>query len=259
MANRNFNRKQALEKEIKDIYVEGTYTAAVQATGTLTLTSDIVLTKVIGGDSNNGSTLTTEVEAAAANPTDTILVDVTGTADAIVITVTPNDGTNNGATPVDLTTAELVELINTGSVSGKTVTLTDTSSLIDDQTATGGDTTVLVDGGEGDSVVATFAGGSDSSIALITNQLKWGIVSLSETAVGTFRVVLSDKYPSFKMFDGHLISSTAQDINFQVKAEDVNGSTPYIDFFTLSGATATNPADGSIIKLSIELKNITVL
>lgn len=137
-------------------------TAGTAATGTLDLTTDIVLTSVVTGAVRNTNTLTLQVAAAAANPTDTILADLTGTAAAIVLTITPNDGTNNGATPVDLTTAELVELINTGSVTGKTVTVTDASGFLNDQTATGGDATVLADSGEGDGVVATFSGGIDA-------------------------------------------------------------------------------------------------
>lgn len=134
-------------------------TQGTAATGTLDITTDIILTSVAKGSARNTNTFTLQVAAAAANPTDTILADFTGTAAAIVCTITPNDGTNNAATPVDLTTAELVELINNGSVAGKTVTVTDASSLRNDQTASGGDATVLADSGEGDGVVATFSGG----------------------------------------------------------------------------------------------------
>lgn len=136
--------------------------AAVAATASLSTTTPIALTSAAAGAARNTNTLTLQVEAAAANPTDTILADITGTASAIVITITPNDGTNNGATPVDLTTAELVELINTAAVAGKTVTVTDGSGLLNDQTATGGDATALADAGEGDGLVATFSGGADA-------------------------------------------------------------------------------------------------
>jgi len=143
--------------------------SAVAATGTLDLTADIVLTSASAGAARNGNTLTVEVSAAAANPTDTVLVDFSGAAGAIICTVTPNDGTNNAATPVDLTTAELVELINTGAVVGKNITLTDASSRRVLQTASGGDATALQDAGEGDGVVATFAGGADAIGGLDTN------------------------------------------------------------------------------------------
>jgi hypothetical protein len=130
------------------------------ATATLNLTNDIILTASVAGTSRNTNTLTTTVAAAAANPTDTVLVSFTGTAAAVTVTITPNDGTNNGAVPVNLTTAELVELINTGAVTGKTITLTDGSSLRTLATATGGGAQNMVDGGEGDNILATFSGGT---------------------------------------------------------------------------------------------------
>lgn len=133
--------------------------AAAAATGSLNLTNDITLTSVATGAARNTTTFTLQVLPAAANPTDTVLAAFTGTAAAIVCTITPNDGTNNTATPVDLTTAELRELITTGLVAGKTVTITDLSSLRALQTATGGGAAPLADGGEGDGVVATFSGG----------------------------------------------------------------------------------------------------
>lgn len=239
-ANRNFNTSQNLEREVKELFASVTIADSVAATATADLTTDIVYTKVAAGPSKNGHTITLVVEAAAANPTDTILAAWTGTAAATTITVTPNDGTNTGApgtatlnltndviistttdtsarntntftlqvaaaaanptdtilattsgtsaatvltitpndgtnntaTPVDLTTAELAELIATGSVVGKTVTVTDASSLLDNLTATGGGAQALADSGEGDGVVGTFSGGSaDAAVDLTTEEL----------------------------------------------------------------------------------------
>lgn len=148
---------------------------AVAATATLNLTADITLTSAATGPARNTTTFTLQVAPAAANPTDTVLANFTGTSAAIVCTITPNDGTNNAATPVDLTTAELAELINTGAVVGKTVTVTDGSSLRALQTASGGDTTPLADGGEGDGVVATFSGGySTNTRALLQTAFTTG-------------------------------------------------------------------------------------
>ncbi len=134
---------------------------ATYATGALDLTADIVLTSVAIGSARNTKTFKTMVNVAAANPTDTILVAFTGTAAAIICTVTPNDGTNNSLTPVDLTTANLRELITTGAVGGKTVTITDVSSFRILQTATGGGVTAMANAGEGHNITATFTGGVD--------------------------------------------------------------------------------------------------
>ncbi len=136
-------------------------------TATWNLTNDITLTTVTTGPARNGDTITLQVAAAAANPTDTILMGVTGTIDAVVITVTPNSGANNGGTPVNLTTAQLAEYIQTGAVVGKTITLTDGGSLLPDFNATGGGAANLADGGEGDGVVATLANGAVNSSANI--------------------------------------------------------------------------------------------
>lgn len=137
--------------------------APVAASATFATTAVINLTDRDRGSLRNGETITLQVLAAAANPTNTILVAFTGPPNAVVITVTPNDGTNNGAVPVNLTTAELVELIASGFVTGKTVTVTDTSFHMRRQSASGGDGTNLADGGEGDGLVATFSGGVDGT------------------------------------------------------------------------------------------------
>lgn len=256
MSNRNFNRKQALEREIKDLYLLTQYNALIQATGTLATTTPIVLTKVAGGAANNTDTFTVVVNAAAANPTDTVLVAFTGTAAAIVVTVTPNDGTNNSATPVDLTTAELVELINSGAVVGKTVTVTDASALRNDQTATGGGAANLAHSGEGDGAVATFAGGQDQSF---TNSSRLGISSIAETGTGTFRVVLEDKYNVLKFAKVIVQDATARNLVAQIAASDVNGTTPSIDFIVHANGVAANPADGSKLRIGFELKNTDII
>lgn len=152
----------------------GANNPTTQAFGSIATTTPIVLTKTVAarpGVAGNGDTFTVQVEAAAANPAATILAVFTGVAGAIVCTITPNDGTNNAATPVDLTTAELVELITTGAVAGKTVTVTDVGGLRNDQTATGGGAAALANAGEGDGLVCNFAGGVNTAVTLTTAEL----------------------------------------------------------------------------------------
>ena len=133
------------------------------ANATLAVTSNITLTSTVLGTERNGATVRTLVDAASANPTDEVFVTFSGTSSAIIITITPNDGTNNGSTPVNLTTANLTELINTGGVAGKNIVLTDSGLLRELQTATGGDATDMVNGGNGDSITATFSAATDGS------------------------------------------------------------------------------------------------
>lgn len=176
------------------------YVAPEAAQATLDLTADIILTSAAVGAARNTNTFTLQILAAAANPTDTVLAAFTGTAAAIVLTITPNDGTNNSATPVDLTTAEIAELINTGAVAGKSVTVTDASSRRALQTASGGDATVVADAGEGDGVVATFSGGVDEvgDLAALEAALAAAEAAASEALVSSrskkvMDIALADK------------------------------------------------------------------
>lgn len=256
MANRFYPDKVlTMERAVRQLILKSTFspTLVTAATATADLTTDIVYTSV--GGKRNGNTITIQVLAAAANPTDTVLASFTGSSAAIVITITPNDGTNNGATPVNLTTAELVELINNGTVAGKTVTVTDASSLRALQTATGGDSTNLADSGEGDGVAATFSGGIDT----LSPSRKLGILSLSNTAQGKYRIVLDDKYNYFLGFQAMIQHSSALGYNVEMVAEDVDGSTPYIDFWiTDASGSVVDPAAAVILYVSILLKNSSV-
>jgi hypothetical protein len=244
-AGRIFNRKQALEREIKDGFAKLSFT---QATAVLDLTADITLTSVGSSVARNGSTFTIQVLAAAANPTDTVLVAFTGTSAAITCTVTPNDGTNNGATPVDLTTAELRELISTGAVVGKTVTLTDASSLRALQTATGGGAAALAEAGEGDGVVATFASGA------ITIDSGVGISSVAQNSAGDYTITLSDAYASLKSVKATVLKSSALDIRFQLHSETVS-STKTIRIMSLTSATKTDIPSSTSVLIKFEFKN----
>lgn len=137
------------------------------ASGSLNLNVDISLQASVLGPAPNGRTFTLHVSAAAANPTNTVLATFSGSAAAIALTIVPNNGTNNSATAVNLTTLQLKELINTGAVAGKSITLADTSSLRALQTAiSGGDSTNLAHSGEGDGVSATFSAGALDALSL---------------------------------------------------------------------------------------------
>ena len=253
MANRRFQSRQALDVEVKEIYAKGTVSnvGGAYPSGTTTaLVANITYTSATIGTSRNGDTITIQVAAALANPTDTILAVVTGTVDTVVITITPNDGTNNAATPVDLTTAELAELVSSGAVVGKDVTVTDVGSLLADLSAVGGDDTVLVDAGEGDGAAATLSDGSVGSIVLDSGL---GVASISRVSAGRFLITLSDAYVALKSLHGIVQSSTVQDLKFQIRSEVVESK--QVEFYTVSTATATDPAVGSKLVLKLELKN----
>lgn len=254
MAERRFQTRQSLDYEVKELFAKGTISpvgGAYPSGATTALTADITYTSATAGTARNADTITIQVLAAAANPTDTVLADITGTIDAVIITITPNDGTNNAATAVDLTTAELAELVSSGVVVGKTVTLVDSGSLLDDLSATGGDATDLADSGEGDGAAATLSGGTVGSVVLDSSVV--GIESISRVSAGRWLITLEDAYTAFRSFNGILQSSTAQNIKVQLKAESVSSKT--VEFYTVTTATATDPAESSIMIIKLELKN----
>lgn len=154
-AGREIAKKLTGMVGVLEAHANGTEVAAVAATATVPLPTPVVFTSVAAGAARNGTTFTLTVNAAAPNPTNTVLVTFAGPAGAITCTITPNDGTNNGGTPVDLPSAEFVELLNTGAVVGKNITLSDALSRRTLQTATGGDMLPGIPG----SVTVTFAGG----------------------------------------------------------------------------------------------------
>ena len=120
------------------------------ATAALATTASITLTSTIKGDSRNNKTFELQILDPAANAGEAVLVAFTGTRDAIVCTITPDDA------PTTLTSAQLAELINTGAVAGKDVTITAGDHLRTLQTASGGGAQDLAKDGEGDNKTATF-------------------------------------------------------------------------------------------------------
>ncbi len=208
------------------------------AVGTLNLTADIVLTSVAAGTARNTTTFTTQVLAAAALPTDEIHVVFSGTAAAIVCTITPNDGTNNVAganAPVVMRTESLREIITTGAAavfagSGDgTLVLTDASSLRILQTATGGSGTNMTDAGEGDGVVATFAAGADDVGSTIS-------VDDAELVPSTGQVSIT----SYAILAGDIISIGGVDFTAQTAAVVAGEAT--FRSITSNAATATSLA-----------------
>lgn len=92
-----------------------------------------------------------------------------------------------------------------------------------------------------------------------TLSVGYGIASITRKGAGNYRLVLEDKYYSLKWFKAIHLASSEEDLNFQIEAEDVDGSTPYIDFFCLASAVATDPASGTSLLLKIEVKNTSVV
>lgn len=85
-----------------------------------------------------------------------------------------------------------------------------------------------------------------------------GIESIVRNGAGDYTLTLQDKYHALKFFDVVHLRSTAQDLNFQLHSEDVNGDRE-IRFLCLTGASETDPADGQQLLIKLELKNTSVI
>lgn len=83
-----------------------------------------------------------------------------------------------------------------------------------------------------------------------------GTTSIVRNGAGDYTITLDDKFVRLMSFHGTVVSATEEDIRFQISAEDVNG-TKEISFFTLTGAVATDPANGDRLLIKIDLKNST--
>lgn len=86
----------------------------------------------------------------------------------------------------------------------------------------------------------------------------YGFASVSRSTNGTYTLTLEDKYLSLKFVDAILLESDAEDIRFQVKSETVS-SDGTISFYTLTGATPTDPSSGSKIMIKVEVKNTSAI
>lgn len=84
-----------------------------------------------------------------------------------------------------------------------------------------------------------------------------GVASVALSATGDYLITLEDLYPTLLGVEALALSSTAADITFQVKAEAV-ATAKTISIFTKTGASATNPASGTVILLTLHLKNTSV-
>lgn len=87
----------------------------------------------------------------------------------------------------------------------------------------------------------------------------YGIASITRTSAGLYRITLQDRYSSLKWFKAIHIKSSAEDLTFQLKAEAVNSAAPTIDFFSLASGVATDPSNGDVLLIKIEVKNTDVI
>lgn len=79
-----------------------------------------------------------------------------------------------------------------------------------------------------------------------------GVTSVTNTASGVYRVLLTDKYPQILTFNGTSTSGA-----FQVQGPNLDkvAASGIFDLLTTSGGVNVVPASGTSIRLDIHLKN----
>ena len=87
----------------------------------------------------------------------------------------------------------------------------------------------------------------------------YGAQSITRNSAGNYTLVLQDQYSSLKNVEIIHQAASAQDLAFQVISESVNSTSRSINFLSLTGASATDPASGSVLILKIELKNTSAV
>lgn len=102
---------------------------------------------------------------------------------------------------------------------------------------------------------ANISIGSSGAPTIVT---AYGVTSITRNGAGDYSVVLDDNYASLKYFEVIHESTSAQDLQYQLHSETVS-STKIIRFLCLTGASATDPASGKILRLKIEVKNTSVI
>ncbi len=84
-----------------------------------------------------------------------------------------------------------------------------------------------------------------------------GVTSISRDSAGVYIVTLDDKYNRLVHFNVMMLEATAEDLTFQVESEDVDGAKT-IQFQCKAAAVETDPSNGSVLLIKIDLKNTSV-
>ena len=86
---------------------------------------------------------------------------------------------------------------------------------------------------------------------------KLGVASIVRDNTGLYTLTLQDAYNDLLSIDIKQLVASAQDLNFQLIAEDVDNAKT-IQFRCITATTATDPSSGSVLYIHIVLKNSAV-
>lgn len=85
-----------------------------------------------------------------------------------------------------------------------------------------------------------------------------GIASITRDSAGVYDLVLDDQYNDLMHFNVIMLEATAEDLTFQIESESVASSTKTIKFQCKAAAVETDPSDGSVLLIRVELKNSSI-
>jgi len=105
-------------------------------------------------------------------------------------------------------------------------------------------------------VMEIFAKISIGAAGAPTLSLGKGISSVVRNSAGTYTVTFSGPIPVFLFAKFIHLASVAQDLNFQVLAVNIANKT--VQFACLTGATATDPANGTVLHAVFSGKRMDV-
>jgi hypothetical protein len=84
-----------------------------------------------------------------------------------------------------------------------------------------------------------------------------GVESITRDSAGVYILTLQDKYTRLVAVNAVQLVASAQDLNIQLEAEDVDGAKT-ITLRCVSAGVETDPANGSRLLINIDLKNSSV-
>lgn len=84
-----------------------------------------------------------------------------------------------------------------------------------------------------------------------------GVESIVRNSAGLYTLTLQDKYNRLMHSDIKQLVSAAEDLQFQLVAEDVDNAKT-LQFRCVTAAVETDPSNGSILFIKLELKNSSV-
>ncbi len=94
----------------------------------------------------------------------------------------------------------------------------------------------------------------DSGVPALVANKSYGIASVVDNGTGDLSLILDNAYSELKHVKATLKAAAEEDIRVQIKSEDVDVAKE-VRLLTLTGATPTDLADGSILIITLELKN----